>query len=188
MFDRDRHGGFGRSGASRGGRGEAGEGAGHFGRGRGGRRRVFDGGELRLVLLKLIADAPRHGYDLIRAIDALTGGAYAPSPGIVYPTLTLLSEMGLIAEQAAEGARKLFAITPEGQAYLEERADDAMALLSRLGALAAREARTDSAPVRRAMTNLRTVLQHRLGEGLDTDRLHAAVALIDDAAQKIERL
>ena len=51
-------------------------------------RRMFDGGELRLVLLKLIADEPRHGYDLIREIEELTGGAYAPSPGVVYPTLT----------------------------------------------------------------------------------------------------
>src|SRR5271154_3207307 len=91
-----------------------------FGRG-GGRRRMFDGGELRLVLLKLIADKPRHGYDLIRAIEELTGGAYAPSPGIVYPTLTMLNEMGLIEEPLADGARKQFAITPEGTAHLTER-------------------------------------------------------------------
>ena len=60
--------------------------------GGGRQRRMFDGGELRLVLLKLIADSPRHGYDLIRAIEELTGGAYAPSPGVVYPTITLLDE------------------------------------------------------------------------------------------------
>src|SRR5271167_1535974 len=86
----------------------------------GGRRRMFDGGELRLVLLKLIAEKPRHGYDLIRAIEERTGGGYAPSPGIVYPTLTMLSEMGLIDEQSAEGARKQFAVTPEGTAHLAE--------------------------------------------------------------------
>ena len=79
-----------------------------FGEG-GGRRRVFDSGELRLVLLKLISDQPRHGYDLIRAIEELTGGAYAPSPGVVYPTLTLLQDMGHIDEQKSEGARKAFA-------------------------------------------------------------------------------
>ena len=61
--------------------------------GRGGRRRMFDSGELRLVLLKLIADQPRHGYDLIRAIEELTNGAYAPSPGVVYPTLTMLQRL-----------------------------------------------------------------------------------------------
>ena len=67
------------------------------GRGRRGKR-MFEGGELRLVLLKLIADQSRHGYDLIRAIEEATHGAYAPSPGVVYPTLTMLQDMGLIEE------------------------------------------------------------------------------------------
>ena len=74
-----------------------------------GRRRVFDSGELQLVLLKLIADQPRHGYELIRAIEELTGGAYVPSPGVIYPTLTLLQDMGRIEEatagRSAQGVR-----------------------------------------------------------------------------------
>jgi DNA-binding PadR family transcriptional regulator len=156
--------------------------------GRGGRRRMFDGGELRLVLLKLIADKPRHGYDLIRAIEERTGGAYAPSPGIVYPTLTMLSEMGLIEEQLAEGARKQFAITAEGTAHLAEHTAEVTAMLARLDALGAMRERTDAVPIRRALHNLRSVLQSRLGEGLDKDRMHDAVALIDEVAQKIERL
>ena len=77
------------------------------GGGSGRSRRMFDGGELRLVLLKLIADAPRHGYDLIREIEAMTGGTYAPSPGVIYPTITLLDEMGFIEEQRSEGARSV---------------------------------------------------------------------------------
>ncbi len=158
-----------------------------FGRG-GSRRRMFDGGELRLVLLKLIADKPRHGYDLIRAIEERTGGAYAPSPGIVYPTLTMLSEMGLIEEQVTEGARKLFAITPEGTAHLAEHEAEITAMLARLDALGAMRERTDAVPIRRALHNLRSVLHARLGEGLDKDRMHDAAALIDEAAQKIERL
>ncbi len=161
-------------------------GRGH-GRG-GGRRRMFDGSELRLVLLKLIADRPRHGYDLIRAIEERTSGAYAPSPGIVYPTLTLLSDMALIGEQLTEGARKQFAITPEGTAHLADNAAEVAAMFARLDALAAMRDRTDSIPVRRAMHNLKSVLMHRLGEGLERDKLLQAVALIDEAAQKIERL
>src|SRR3546814_9316383 len=74
---------------------------------------MFDCGELRLVLLKLIADEPRHGYDLIRQVEELTSGAYAPSPGVIYPTLTLLDDMGQIAVQQSEGARKLFAVRSE---------------------------------------------------------------------------
>ncbi|MDB5620324.1 PadR family transcriptional regulator [Tardiphaga sp.] len=158
------------------------------GEGRGGRRRVFDGGELRLVLLKLIADRPRHGYDLIRAIEERTGGAYAPSPGIVYPTLTLLSEMGLIDEQITEGARKQFAISADGTTHLAERTAEVTAMFARLDALGAMRERTDAVPVRRAMHNLKSVLMHRLGEGLDKEKLLDAVALIDEAARKIERL
>jgi DNA-binding PadR family transcriptional regulator len=176
----------GRFGRGEGPRGWSEDGPG-FGRG-GGRRRMFDGGELRLVLLKLIADKPRHGYDLIRAIEERTGGAYAPSPGIVYPTLTMLSEMGLVDEQLADGARKLFAITPEGTAHLVEHDAEVVATLARLDALGAMRERTDAVPIRRALHNLRSVLQSRLGEGLDKDRMHDAVALIDEVAQKIERL
>jgi DNA-binding PadR family transcriptional regulator len=158
------------------------------GEGRGGRRRVFDGGELKLVLLKLIADKPRHGYDLIRAIEERTGGAYAPSPGIVYPTLSMLNEMGLIDEQLAESARKLFAVTPEGTTHLAEHDAEVVAMLARLDELAAMRERTDAVPIRRAMHNLRSVLMSRLGEGLDKERMHEAVELIDEAARKIERL
>jgi DNA-binding PadR family transcriptional regulator len=179
-----RGGRFGRGEAPR-GWSEEGPGS---GRGGGGRRRMFDGGELRLVLLKLIADKPRHGYDLIRAIEERTGGAYAPSPGIVYPTLTMLSEMGLIEEQLAEGARKQFAITPEGTAHLAEHDAEVTAMLARLDALGAMRERTDAVPIRRALHNLRSVLQSRLGEGLDKERMHDAAALIDEVAQKIERL
>ena len=176
----------GRFGREDGPRGWDDEGRGH-GRG-GGRRRMFDGGELKLVLLKLIADKPRHGYDLIRAIEERTGGAYAPSPGIIYPTLTLLTEMGLIDEQLAEGARKLFAVTPDGTAHLEQNAVEVAAMFARLDALGAIRERTDAVPIRRAMHNLKSVLMHRLGEGLDREKLHEAVALIDEAARKIERL
>ena len=154
----------------------------------GSRRRMFDQGGLRLVLLKLIADKPRHGYDLIRAIEERTGGAYAPSPGVVYPTLTLLDEMDHIREQQTEGARKLFAITPEGAAHLEANVEEVAAVLAKLDALGAERERSDSVPLRRAMHNLRSVLQNRMEVGLDQDRIHEAVALIDEAARKIERL
>src|SRR6185312_16600854 len=98
-------------------------------------RRMFDSGELRLVLLKLISEQPRHGYDLIRAIEELTGGRYAPSPGVVYPTLTMLEEMGLIGQAPGEGARKPYQITEAGSAHLEENEEEADELLRRLKAL-----------------------------------------------------
>ena len=183
-------GGFRSHGFGRGRDGEGRDGGGR-GDGRGGPRgrRMFDSGELRLVLLKLIADEPRHGYDLIRQVEELTGGAYAPSPGVVYPTLTLLDDMGLIEARQAEGAKKLFAVTDAGTAHLSEQAELVAALMARLSDVGAERARTDSASVRRAMGNLREVLIHRLRQDeVAKDTLHAIVALIDDAAQKIERL
>jgi DNA-binding PadR family transcriptional regulator len=159
------------------------------GRGRRGRRRMFEAGELRLVLLKLIAEQPRHGYDLIRAVEEMTGGDYAPSPGVVYPTLTLLEDMGLIEEGHADGARKLYSATGAGLTHLEERREEVEALMSRLQALGAKRARGEGIPIGRAMGNLARVLAHRLSsEDMDRDVLHDVAAIIDEAAQKIERL
>jgi DNA-binding PadR family transcriptional regulator len=150
---------------------------------------MFDGGELRLILLALIADEPRHGYDLIKLIEERTGGAYAPSPGVVYPTLTLLADMGFIEERVSEGAKKLFGVTPAGEAHLAEHAETVTALMGRLAAMAVAREQTDSASIRRAMGNLREVLQHRLiRDDMTPEMLHQVTALIDDAAQKIERL
>jgi DNA-binding PadR family transcriptional regulator len=159
-------------------------------RGGGGRgRRMFGGDELRLILLKLIEEEPRHGYDLIREIEARSNGAYAPSPGVVYPTLTLLTDMGLIEEQASEGTRKRFAVTDAGSEQLATDAEQVAALFARLNELGAHHARTDAGPIHRARANLRTALHHRLsGPEVDIDTLHAVAAILDDAAQKIERL
>src|ERR1044072_8395064 len=93
----------------------------------GGRRRRVDGSELQLILLKLIEEQPRHGYDLIREIEERSGGAYAPSPGVIYPTLTMLDDMGLV-EEKADGTRKAFAIPEAGTAELQEKAEEVAAL------------------------------------------------------------
>jgi DNA-binding PadR family transcriptional regulator len=181
--------------AMRGGRGWQGNwGPFHFdfgdenGRGGRGRRRMFEQGELRLVLLKLIADEPRHGYDLIRAIEELTGGQYAPSPGVVYPTLTLLQDMGFIEEAPGEGSRKSFQVTEEGRAHLDEKSDEVDALFERLSEIKPRGDQAGPA-IGRAVKNLMTALSHRIGrDGLDDDLLHEIAAILDEAAQRIERV
>ena len=154
-----------------------------------GRRRVFESGELRLVLLKLIADQPRHGYDLIRAIEEMTGGRYAPSPGVVYPTLTMLQDMGLIEEAATEGSRKAFAVTADGQAHLAEKGEEVDELLERLGAMGHDQRKAGGAPIKRAVANLLSALWHRATrEDADEATIHEIAAILDEAAQKIERL
>ena len=152
-------------------------------------RRMFESGELRLVLLKLIADEPRHGYDLIRAIEDMTGGEYAPSPGVVYPTLTLLQDMGLIEEAPGEGPRKPFQATNEGRAHLAEREEEVEALFDRLRELAPRAEHQAGPAIGRAVKNLMTALSHRVGrDGLDDELLHEIAAILDEAAQRIERI
>jgi DNA-binding PadR family transcriptional regulator len=161
---------------------------GHGGRG-GGRRRLFDGDELKLVLLGLIAESPRHGYDLIKEIESRSGGVYAPSPGVVYPTLTMLDEMGFVDEVKEEGARRRFAITDAGRAHLADNKDLAEGLLGRLAALDADRARTDRAPVRRAMMSLHMALRETMSKAeADDHRAHDIAAILDEATQKIERL
>ena len=185
--------------AMRGGRGWQGNwGPFHFdfgdgpeGWGRRGRRsrRMFESGELRLVLLKLIADEPRHGYDLIRSIEEMTGAEYAPSPGVVYPTLTLLQDMALIEEAKGKGPRKAFQATDEGRAHLAEREEEVEALFERLRDLAPREGSSAGPAIGRAVKNLMTALRHRIGrDGLNDDLLHEIAGILDAAAQQIERI
>ena len=164
----------------------------HFGRGMGGggeggrRRGLYDSEELRLVLLSLIAEQPRHGYDLIREIEERTGGEYAPSPGVIYPTLTMLQDMGLIVESDAAGTRKVYAATLEGTQHLAEKKDEVAALLARIDELKSAQ-RGDRAPVRRAMRNLHLALAEKVARSDNDELMHKIAALLDEVTQKIER-
>lgn len=168
-----------------------GEGNGRFGRGGGGRGRrgrMFGSGELKLVLLKLIADEPRHGYDLIRAVEDMTGGQYAPSPGVVYPTLTLLQDMGFIEESGQEGPRRRFQATAEGREHLADRSDEVDEVIERLEGLAPAPGSATGPAIGRAVSNLMAALSNRIGrDGIDENLLHDIAAILDEAAQRIER-
>lgn len=151
---------------------------------------MFGPGELRLLLLKLIADAPRHGYELIKAIEEMTAGDYSPSPGTIYPTLSLLQDEGAIAEAASDDARKAYEVTAAGKGELEERADEVEALMDRLNAHG-EKASTGGAPhdLFRAAGNLASVLKHKYRSGgIDDSVRQEIVDMIDDLAKRIERL
>ncbi|HWF63662.1 MAG TPA: PadR family transcriptional regulator [Rhizomicrobium sp.] len=176
----------GRGAYFRGGFGRFGHGRGH-GDGGGFRRRgLYDGDELRLVLLSLIAEKPRHGYDLIKEIEERSGGLYAPSPGVIYPTLTMLQDMGLIVESDAAGTRKVYAATPDGTAYLARNKEQTDELLARMGELKSLQ-KGDTAPVRRAMRNLHAALAEKLARADSDEIMHKIAALLDETTQKIER-
>jgi len=150
---------------------------------------MFAQGELRLLLLSLLTSEQRHGYDLIRAIEDLTGGSYAPSPGVVYPTLSLLVDEGLIAEAPGEGARRAFAATDAGRAEVEARADEIAAIIERLKALAEASNREASPSILRAMANLKLALKGRVfAAAFNESVAHQIADILDEAARRIERL
>ncbi len=158
------------------------------GRGGGRRRRLFDAAELQLLLLSLAGEQPAHGYELIRTIEARSNGGYSPSPGVVYPALTFMEEAGLL-EAVQDGARKNYRATEEGKAQIVKEADTVAALQARLASLAEVRDRTDAAPVRRAMQNLKTAIFDRLSQDrVDRETVLRVAELIDDAARNIERI
>jgi DNA-binding PadR family transcriptional regulator len=81
---------------------------------------MFEQGDLKYVVLQLLAEKPRHGYEIIKELEERFGGAYAPSAGTVYPTLSLLEDLGYASVSPEEGGKKVYSITPEGTKYLED--------------------------------------------------------------------
>jgi DNA-binding PadR family transcriptional regulator len=159
------------------------------GLGRHGRRgRVFGQGDLRFALLKLIADKPSHGYELIKEIEDRLGGAYSPSPGVVYPTLTHLEELGYIRPVEADGARKAYEITDEGRKVLAENKAIVEEIFRRVAAAAERAEAVPPHQIVRAMENLRLALRLRLERGkLSDGQIADVAAALDAAAQTLDR-
>ncbi|HVY02694.1 MAG TPA: PadR family transcriptional regulator [Caulobacterales bacterium] len=154
---------------------------------RGGGKRLFEQGDLRWAALALIAEKPRHGYELIKAIEEASGGAYAPSPGVIYPTLTFLEELGYAKAEAAEGGKKLYTITAEGRAILDARKVEVDALFAFLAETRARHARP-APEIHRAWENLRTALNLKVAAAaLTPEQVRAITQALDAAASTIER-
>jgi DNA-binding PadR family transcriptional regulator len=150
--------------------------------------RLFDYGDLRLLLLAMIAERPRHGYELIKAIEERFGGSYSPSPGVIYPTLSWLVDMGFAAAEAEEAGRKTYRITPDGEAFLVANRAAADELLSRAGPGGHEGGDFVPAPVIRAMENLKLAMRLRLKRGsLDQAAAESIAAALDAAAQTVER-
>ena len=162
------------------------------GRGGGAGGRVFGHGGLRFVLLQLIADKPAHGYELIKAIEDRLGGSYAPSPGVVYPTLTLLEELGYLSVETADnGGRKRYSITARGQEFLAANRETADAMMARMsGGVDGAGPRGGRPPqVTRAIENLKLAMRMRLsGTPLTEQQAHDFAAVLDSAAQQIDKI
>jgi DNA-binding PadR family transcriptional regulator len=153
---------------------------GHGGRG----PRMFDAGAMRYVVLQLIAEKPRHGYEIIKEIEQRVGGGYAPSPGAIYPLMAMLYDMGHVSI-SSEGNKKLHSITPEGQAFLDENRAMVDALMARLSETGG-GGRDD---LRSAMHELKAVVIERGRDpAADPARVARIMAILRAAAEEIRQL
>jgi DNA-binding PadR family transcriptional regulator len=166
--------------------GRHGRGFGGFG---GDRERLFDSGELRLVILALLAEKPSYGYELIKAIEERLSGGYAPSPGVVYPTLTLLEEEGYATVSSTEGNKKLYTVTEQGQEYLKSNQGILKAIFGRMDQAGKAFGRGRSPQIMRALMNLKFALKMRAGQGsLSPEQTRKIAEAIDAAARTIDEV
>lgn len=163
---------------------------GHPHRRHGGRRsrigRFFEHGDLKLVVLQLISEKPRHGYEIIKAIEEKSNGAYTPSAGAVYPTLTLLQEMGHLAVSESADGRKLYTLTEEGAAALAANRKTVDAMFSYVERAGAERGSVPS--LKEAFHQLRQALRQRLSEGtIDDAQMKAVVEKLNEAREIIAK-
>jgi DNA-binding PadR family transcriptional regulator len=158
-------------------------------------RRMLAQGDLRLVALALIAEAPRHGYEIIKLLEERTADWYSPSPGIVYPTLTYLEEAGYVTA-SSEGSKRLYTMTDEGRSYLESNRALVTVVLDRLNALGERvkqwrRASGDERGDRRTLPPLVEAtlahLREAVGKKLDSDA-EAEARLVEIIARTVTEL
>lgn len=161
---------------------------------RGGRKharagRLFDQGDLKYVILRLLADRPRHGYDIILALEDLLGGAYSPSPGTVYPTLALLASAGYATSLPQQRGRKVYEITAEGRGYLREHAGTANAIFERIARFSEGMLEAPMIEVNAAFRRLeRSVYRQAARSVADAARLQRVREILDQATSALDGL
>ncbi len=165
-------------------------GRGGFGRGfGGGRERLFDAGDVKLAILKLLSEQPSYGYQLIKTMEQRLGGGYTPSAGVIYPTLTMLEEEGLVAVSATEGSKKVYALTPEGAQYLGAKSERVSELFQRLEHTGEQFRRGRSPELMKAFMNLRSAVMARVARQSASPELIQKIAqTLDQAAKTIDEL
>jgi DNA-binding PadR family transcriptional regulator len=150
---------------------------------------MFDAGDLQLIILQQLAEKPSYGYELMKAIEERLSGGYTPSPGVVYPTLTMLEERGLAEVQSSEGNRKVYAVTEAGQAELAANADRLRAITERLEHSGKAFRRERSPEIIRAYSNLGDAVRLRMvREGLTPEQVKKVAEAIDAAAKAIDAI
>jgi DNA-binding PadR family transcriptional regulator len=150
--------------------------------------RPFDYGELRLLVVAMLAEQPSHGYELMRAVEARMGGSYSPSPGVIYPTLSWLEDMGYALVELEAAGRKRYRLTAAGEAFLTANRVAVDAVFSRIGSAGEGGRDGAPAPIVRGMENLKLAVRLRLKQGLlSQTAVETIAAALDAAAQTVER-
>lgn len=153
------------------------------------RRRRFGAEALKILLLHQLKTEPRHGYELIKAIEAMSAGLYSPSPGMIYPMLSFLADEGLIAEIAGDEGRRRYAITDAGRAALDAAEAQLQEALDRLAEMARAAADRNDDPLRTAMHDLRHAARAAMaGAEARSQRAQAIADILKDAAERISKL
>ncbi|MDU6411158.1 MAG: PadR family transcriptional regulator [Yersiniaceae bacterium] len=166
----------------------------HGEKGRGGgskkqrREKLFDANDIRLLMLSVLETRPAHGYELIKAIEDRSGGEYAPSPGIIYPNLTLMEEMGYIDAAENSGGKKAYRLADAGRGFLHEQRETLVRADARLHGLAVLANNRAIPEIERAIHEFRVALNRRLArEDVSPETLHTIIASLERAAREIEK-
>jgi len=152
------------------------------------RERLFDAGDFKLVVLKLLTEQPSYGYQLIKTMEQRLAGGYTPSAGVVYPTLTMLEEEGLTSV-SSENGKKIYSVTPEGQQYLEANGGRVKELFDRLEEAGRGFQRGRSPEIMKAFLNLRNAVVARVTrESVTPEQIGKITETINDAARTIDEI
>lgn len=151
--------------------------------------RMFEQGDLRFVILRLLEEKPRHGYEIIKALEERLGGTYAPSPGVVYPTLQLLEDQGFARVVPGAEGKKTYEITDEGRAHLAENRDTVDSIFDRLSKLMGHFLDEPMTEVHRAFRQVAKATYSRASDAVqNTASLKQIVDILDRAAKEIEAI
>jgi DNA-binding PadR family transcriptional regulator len=155
--------------------------------GRGRRRQqMFESGEMKYVILRLLREKPRHGYEIMKALEEMLGGWYTPSAGTVYPTLQLLEDQGFVRIVETEG-KKVYHITPEGERFLEEHRDTLDDILDRVRDAVRSVAGGAMGDLHEAMARIAAQAYRQAWRaGADDERKRRIVEILRKAADEIE--
>ncbi|MGO2306574.1 MAG: PadR family transcriptional regulator [Providencia sp.] len=171
------------------GEGRRGHGEGRRGRGKG-LRRLFDHGDLHIMVLSLVAKKPSYGYEIIKDIQEASNGLYVPSPGVIYPTLTLLEEQGFLESQIVERNRKSFTLTAEGAEHLAQNKDIETMITRKLAkARDMQQGVNLTEDIEMAVSRFKALLRHKMVlKQLNEEQTRQIATIINDAVKQIEEV